>query len=182
MEVSTLARHALSSITLAGMLTTSLPGQGSLAVERSGDYLQIALPTAAGASTLLLKDLVGFRQFAVSFIVGQAVTHILKRTINRKRPDGGRYAFPSAHTSAAFGGSAFVHMRYGMKWAWPMHLAATFVGYSRLTSDKHWISDVLGGAALAFSTCLIFVRRRKRGPDGPTHRPNLAMLLWLFLP
>ena len=182
MEISTVARHALSTLTLAGMLSSSLPGQGSLAVERSGDYLQIALPTAAGVSTLLLKDLVGFRQFAVSFIVSQAVTHILKRTINRKRPDGGRYAFPSAHTSAAFGGSAFVHMRYGMKWAWPMHVAAAFVGYSRLTSEKHWISDVLGGAALAFSTCLMFVRRRKRGPGDQPRRPNVAMLLWMFLP
>jgi len=164
---------------LAGMVSTSLPGHGSVAVERSGDYLQIALPTVAGASTLFLKDLVGFRQFAVSFIVGQGVTHILKRTINRKRPDGGRHAFPSAHTSAAFGGSAFVQLRYGMKWAWPMHLAAAFVGYSRLTSDKHWISDVVGGALLSFLACIAFVRRRKRASDKPPRPPVITALFYV---
>ena len=33
------------------------------------------------------------------------VTHTIKRVVNKERPNGGDFSFPSGHTSAAFTGA-----------------------------------------------------------------------------
>ncbi len=173
-------RQTLGCAWLAWSITSPIPGQGSHEVERAGDVLQIALPAVAGLSTLALRDFVGTRQFVVALVVSTGASHLLKRVLNTSRPDGGRWGFPSAHTSAAFLGSGFVQMRYGMRYAWPMHIAAAFVGYSRVAANKHWVIDVLGGAALSLMTCWIFVRRRTPTPGIPDSGSRSTLMFFLF--
>jgi membrane-associated phospholipid phosphatase len=161
-------RPFLSALALAGSLYSAWPGHGSLALERTGDVLQIALPAGAGWAALALRDWVGFRQFAVMMLVSQGATHLLKHTVQSTRPDGGKNGFPSAHTSSAFAGACFVGFRYGNQYAWPLYLAASVVGYSRLTADKHGPVDVFGGAALSVLSCWGMVRRRRTpSPKAP---------------
>jgi membrane-associated phospholipid phosphatase len=45
-------------------------------------------------------------------------------------------------------GATFIHKRYGWKYAVPAYIAATYVGYSRVEADKHYVEDVIAGAAI----------------------------------
>lgn len=155
----------LTILALALALSSNWPGHGSVGLERTGDVLQIALPVGAGLSALILQDWMGFGRLAALMLVSQGATHLLKHAIESRRPDGGSNGFPSGHTSAAFAGSGFVAFRYGNRYAWPLHLAAAVVGYSRLTADKHGLMDVAGGATLSLLSCWGLVRRR-RSPGG----------------
>lgn len=129
-----------------------------LVIERSGDVLQLALPMAALTATYTLDDAIGRRQLLKSYTSTFLSTHLLKRVVNKERPDGSnRLSFPSGHTSSAFSGAAFLSKRYGWQVGLPAYLAASFTGYSRVHAKKHdWI-DVASGAALAVGVNALFV-------------------------
>ncbi|NNE25740.1 MAG: phosphatase PAP2 family protein [Saprospiraceae bacterium] len=129
-------------------------------VETSGDILQIALPATAALSTLIYKD--GSKpalQFSKSFLVAVGTTHILKRVINRTRPNGGDHSFPSGHTAAAFTGAAFIHKRYGIEYGIPAYLIAAYTGWTRVDSNKHYWTDILGGAAIGVVSAFVFTQQ-----------------------
>lgn len=149
------AAHSLFAFLLA-----ALPGAGSVPLERTGDILQFAVPAAAGAVALGMRDWAGVRQWGALLIVSQGATHLIKHAFETPRPDGGRNGFPSAHTSAAFAGAAFVAWRYRSRYAWLLFAAATLTAYSRLTADKHFLIDVFGGAVLSLLCTWLLVRRR----------------------
>jgi len=63
-------------------------------------------------------------------------------------------SFPSGHTTVAFAAATVFAMEYKDK---PIvqimaYSAATMIGLSRITENKHWSTDVLVGAALGFLT------------------------------
>jgi len=131
--------------------------------EKSGDILQIALPAIAGISTLIYKDgQKGTLQFAKSMLVSIIVTHGLKTIINKKRPNGGNYAFPSGHTSAAFTGAAFLQKRYGLKIGIPAYVLASYVGVTRVNAKKHDYWDVLAGAIVGIGSSYLFTKPYKK--------------------
>jgi len=76
------------------------------------------------------------------------LTLSLKGIINRPRPDGAPYSFPSGHTSTSFATAAVIYRHFGWKWGLPAAAAATYVGLSRLQENKHYLSDVIAGAVL----------------------------------
>ncbi len=61
-------------------------------------------------------------------------------------------SFPSGHTSVAFAAATVYAMEYKDKPIVPIiaYSAATMIGLSRITENKHWTTDVLVGAALGF--------------------------------
>ncbi len=127
--------------------------------EKLGDNLQIALPVSAIASTFIWNDnqkapLQFIKTMGGSFIV----THSLKRIINKERPNGGDYSFPSGHTSAAFTGAAFIEKRYGLKAGIPAYILASYVGWSRVYSKHHDYYDVVAGALLGIGSAYIFTK------------------------
>ncbi len=127
-------------------------------VETAGDYIQIAIPAIGFGTTLLLKDREGSWQFTKHFATTFLTTHALKYLVDKERPDGsGNNSFPSGHTSAAFQGATFIHLRYGWKWSIPAYAGAAFVGYSRVDSDNHYVEDVVAGAALGILSGYLFV-------------------------
>ncbi len=65
-------------------------------------------------------------------------------------------SFPSGHASAAFSGASFIQKRYGWQYGIPAYLAASFVGYSRVEADQHYVEDVLAGAAIGIISTFIF--------------------------
>lgn len=103
-------------------------------------------------------------------VLSAAITHLLKLTIGRARPFlergaaeyspmafSGEYAsFPSGHVSYAFC-VATILFRYWPKTRWPILVWAPAVAFERILTDKHFLSDVLCGAAIGvFSAWICF--------------------------
>ena len=59
------------------------------------------------------------------------------------------YAFPSGHAASAFAAASVLERHFGYRASWPALAAATYVGTSRLVDDRHFLSDVVFGAAPA---------------------------------
>jgi membrane-associated phospholipid phosphatase len=137
--------------------------QAESVTEKTGDIVQVLIPATAYLTTFALDDKEGRNQFYKSFFVNLGVTHGLKVAINKQRPENhGDYSFPSGHTSASFQGAAFIHRRYGWKFAIPAYAAAAYVGWSRVEgeSDKHDVTDVAAGAAIGVISSFYFTKPR----------------------
>lgn len=136
----------LSGLFLALTLSTNAHANP----EEIGDVLQILIPATAYATTLYLDDDEGEIEFYKAYGSTLLSTYTLKYTVQEKRPDSdARNSFPSGHTASAFSGASFIHARYGFKYAIIPYLAATYTGYSRVESNRHYTHDVIAGAALA---------------------------------
>jgi membrane-associated phospholipid phosphatase len=150
------ASMAFLSFASAGTLFSTCAAASNV-VETSGDVLLGLIPAATVGSTLYMKDTEGSMQFLKSFLVNQAVTQGLKYTIHKDRPDDSDdHSFPSGHTSTTFQAAAFIHKRYGWKYSIPAYLGAAFTGYSRVDADKHYVEDVLAGAAIGTISSFYF--------------------------
>ena len=131
-------------------------------IEKIGDSLAYLIPATAYGSTFYMDDDDGQIQFYRSIATSTTTTFALKYTIKRERPDGSNdRSFPSAHTMFAFQGATFVHQRYGFSYAIAAYLGAAFVGYSRIKADKHYLGDVLAGAAIGSLSSWFFTDRYK---------------------
>jgi membrane-associated phospholipid phosphatase len=82
-------------------------------------------------------------------IVAQALTQALKFSVRRERPDGSNnHSFPSGHASATFATATVLQRHLGWRAAVPTYTLATYVAMSRLQENRHFVSDVVFGAAL----------------------------------
>lgn len=77
-------------------------------------------------------------------------TEGLKLMVGEKRPDSSaRDSFPSGHTSAAFA-LATVQAHYNPDESFWWYAGATAIGASRVSLNRHYLHDVLAGAALGY--------------------------------
>lgn len=128
--------------------------------QSGGDLGRYGLPTWAALTTLAKNDKAGLTQFTYAFVSTLAITEILKRTVNEKRPErDSNNAFPSGHTSWAFAGAAFLQQRYGWSYGVPAYFAATLVGMTRMQLGAHHPHDVFAGAAIAIGMNLLFTKK-----------------------
>jgi membrane-associated phospholipid phosphatase len=143
------------------LCATWLFASGLTAQENAGTVLAVAVPAAAfAATTLIHDDAEGRRQLFMSAATNLAATLALKFVISKERPDGSdNESFPSGHTSVAFQGASFIHLRYGLRYAIPAYAGAAFVGYSREDARKHDWVDVISGAAIGTLSSLLFTDR-----------------------
>lgn len=124
--------------------------------ETAGDVIQITIPVTALLIAFGKDDTQGMKQLFYSVATSTAVTWGLKFAFNKKRPRGGKYSFPSGHTSLAFTGSTFLGMRYGCSYGIPAFGAASYVGYSRVHARRHDWADVIGGALVGGISSYMF--------------------------
>jgi membrane-associated phospholipid phosphatase len=138
------------------------PAVASDQVENIGDTLRVLIPAIAYGSTFYLHDSDGRKQFYKAFFTNLGVTYALKKTISKTRPNGAdNDSFPSAHSSVAFQGAAFIHKRYGWKYASAAYLGSSYVAWSRVESDNHYTVDVVAGAAIGIASSFIFTKPYK---------------------
>jgi membrane-associated phospholipid phosphatase len=79
-----------------------------------------------------------------------ATTSILKVAVNRTRPNGEDYSFPSGHTASAFTTAGVVTRRYG-GWAGGVSIAlGVMTAMGRMEDMKHYASDVVAGATIGW--------------------------------
>ena len=106
----------------------------------------IVAPAEGGSKTNKWSHL-GFDLMRAQ-IVTQTFTQAMKYTVQRDRPTGECCAFPSGHASSAFAAAAVLERHFGYRGSWPALLGATYVATSRLVDNRHFLSDVVFGAAL----------------------------------
>lgn len=119
----------------------------------------------------------------------KVVTHLAKRNIQRYRPDNSdTYSFFSGHTSTAFATSTFLYLEtndfidglaqrrdgqlpllsprgwkrvsFGVFYGW-----ASYVGFSRIHDKKHYLSDVIVGAASGTLVSYLVYPRQSRSDN-----------------
>jgi membrane-associated phospholipid phosphatase len=84
--------------------------------------------------------------------VSQLVVQGVKLATRRERPDGSNnHSFPSGHTASAFATASVLDRHFGWKAGVPAYGFATFVAVSRMSANKHHMSDVIMGAAVGLA-------------------------------
>jgi len=101
-----------------------------------------------------------------SVAINAAVTEIFKHSIHELRPDrSGNNSFPSRHTSWAFTASTVLSNElhsYSPWWSLAAQASASVIGIQRISSGRHWGSDVIAGATTGIiSTELAYFVSRK---------------------
>ena len=93
---------------------------------------------------------------AFSAAIMTGVVNGLKYSVRRLRPDGSRRnSFPSGHTATAFLTATMLHKEYGWRSPWFSiggYTIAAVTGVSRVLNNRHWMSDVVAGAAIGIGS------------------------------
>jgi membrane-associated phospholipid phosphatase len=135
---------------------------------------------AAGLLVVLGVDLAGgggwgTLRLAVAALAGtNLAVEVLKRAVDRQRPDGERKrsnsSFPSSHAANAFVLAWVLSSRW--RRAAPLFFAvALLVAFSRMYLNRHFLSDVTAGALLGMGVAWACARglpvRGRAGGGGP---------------
>ena len=85
----------------------------------------------------------------LAMITNGVITELMKRSFGRVRPNGGCCkSFPSGHTSHSFTVATIANELYGNEIGLAAYSLAALVATSRIHDNKHYLSDVIFGAAL----------------------------------
>lgn len=118
------------------------------------------------------------RQLIQALVYGGTLTMGIRYALGRHRPytsnndqyefewftsDGELQSFPSGHTVVAMTTSTIMAERIDTWWAravlYPM---AFLTGYARIYNDKHWLSDVIFGLAIGYSSAKLVLNQEER--------------------
>ena len=128
--------------------------------EQQADILMLALPATAYALTLNNDDGPGTWMLTKSLALSTITTIALNSVIDKDSPNGSSSdAFPSGHSTVAFGSAAFIQRRYGWRLGVPAYAAASYVAWLRVETDDHDVADVLGGAAVGIISSYLLTTR-----------------------
>jgi len=95
-------------------------------------------------------------------IITRTLVNGIKVTVRRDRPTGECCAFPSGHAASAFAAASVLERHLGYRASWPALVAATYVATSRLVDNRHFLSDVVFGAAVGEAAGWTVVGRHGR--------------------
>ncbi len=102
----------------------------------------------SGWGRMLVSD-----AFSVAIMAG--AVNGLKYTVRRPRPQGAHNSFPSGHTATAFMTATLLHKEYGWRSPWfsiGAYTVAATTAVSRIMNNKHWMTDLVGGAAIGIGS------------------------------
>lgn len=119
---------------------------------------------------------------AASVGYAQLMTGTLKVAVDRTRPNGDRYSFPSGHAASAFAVASVAHAHWGAKVGAIMYVAAAGVAAGRLEDNFHYLSDVIFGAAVGVASGRGVVRGRGEGARVQVAPSSLSIVFPLPLP
>ncbi|MBW3627705.1 MAG: phosphatase PAP2 family protein [Gemmatimonadetes bacterium] len=137
----------------------------------------------AGARLARAPDLSASSAHVLAALVASGVANgTIKYAVGRQRPVGGDalsfrpfnssnrwQSFPSGHAVVAFSLAASISEEAGHGWVTALtYGTASLVGWSRIYADKHWTSDVVGGALIGAASsraALGLIHRRRRHDD-----------------
>ena len=88
------------------------------------------------------------RDLATGLLIDGALVFALKTSIDRTRPNGEHWSFPSGHTASAFTVAPILNSRFGWRVGVPAYALAIATGLGRVEEHWHFPSDVIAGATL----------------------------------
>jgi len=121
---------------------------GNFAVQLGGAFGVYAIGRLGGHSHLAIlgSDLIRAQ------LLSQGYTQVVKITAQRERPDGSDdRSFPSGHAAATFATANVIRRHYGWRWGTLGYGVAAYVAMARLSHNKHYLSDVVFGAAVGIA-------------------------------
>ncbi len=136
-----------------------LDGKVGSRIADVGNFYGNGLVVGCASATLLAVGHLGHHEkvaalgndLAEAFLSSTAVNWALKAAFHRQRPNGGTHSFPSGHTTSAFCVVPVLGHHLGWKASVPAAVLATATGMGRIEAHKHFLSDVLAGAALGLA-------------------------------
>ena len=129
-----------------------------------GDFWGILSPLAVWA--IMSKSNMNKDYVSNAFAANILSTYAIKSLSQRQRPDGSNnYSFPSGHTSNSFLAAELINQIEGMPSSIPFYLLSINTALSRINDKKHFLSDVVFGAAIGISIGKGFKILRKEKTD-----------------
>lgn len=144
-------------------VTAFRPGNiwGGLYSQVGGAFAVYALGKATKNETITA---VGGDLFRAQLLT-QGVVQTMKVSFHRWRPDGSNhFSLPSGHTASAVATATVLERHFGWKVGIPAYAVSAYVGASRMSANKHHLTDVMLGAAVGLSagrTATIGVKRHR---------------------
>jgi membrane-associated phospholipid phosphatase len=116
----------------------------------------VFVQTGAAFGLYSVATLAGSDRFAAvgadlvrSQALSQAIVQAGKFATRRSRPDGSNtHSLPSGHTASAFATATVLQRHFGWRVGVPAYGFGAYVAASRMSANKHHLSDVLLGAAI----------------------------------
>ncbi|MFD1949722.1 phosphatase PAP2 family protein [Sphingomonas arantia] len=155
-------RHGAIVLVAGLVITAPVPAVAGTRgwAKASGIGRTLLVGTALGVPAVQ-GDWRGDLEAGTSLLAAGGTTYVLKELIHERRPDGSdNRSFPSGHTSVSFAAAATLEKRYGWKAGLPALAVASFVGLARVQADKHYVHDVLAGAAIGSMSGLLLTSRK----------------------
>ncbi|MDE6740955.1 MAG: phosphatase PAP2 family protein [Muribaculaceae bacterium] len=91
-----------------------------------------------------------------SYAVMAIAVNAMKYSFKHPRPGSGtKNSFPSGHSATVFTGAELMRIEYGNYIGLAGYAVAVTVGALRIYNDRHWITDVMGGAAIGILSARI---------------------------
>ena len=85
-------------------------------------------------------------------LVSQLYVQGLKVSTQRTRPnEANDHSFPSGHSASAFATATVLQRHYGWKVGVPATVVAAYVATARVHDNRHYLSDVIFGAAMGIA-------------------------------
>lgn len=128
----------------------------------------VIAPSADGEKTNKWSEM-GFDLMRAQMLA-QAVAQGTKTIARRDRPTGECCSFPSGHAASAFAAASVLERHLGYRGSIPFFVGAMYVGASRLVDNRHYLSDVMMGAAVGTAAGWTVVGRR-HGANEYTMQP-----------
>jgi len=100
-----------------------------------------------------LRDQPKVAHLGMDLLQAQIMTELLvepiKFAVGRQRPDGSNHqSFPSGHAAVTFATATVIERHLGWRKSVLAYAIASYVAMSRIHDDRHYLSDVIFGAAL----------------------------------
>lgn len=128
--------------------------------------------------------------YGLSSLLMYGSTKVVKTLTHEERPDhSGFDSYPSGHTANAFASAELLRREYGARYPWvgvAGYTAAVATGTLRVYNNRHWVSDVIAGAAFGFlSTRIIYavnpwIERHVLHPRPEETRVTYTRLEWHY--
>jgi hypothetical protein len=138
---------ALGRFQPAGVFTAGNIGGGFYA-QTGGAFIVYTL----GHITKSAKVRAGGSDLVRSQILTQLSVQTAKYAMRRERPDNSdRMSLPSGHSAGTFATATVLQKHFGWKVGIPAYMAGAYVATSRMSANKHHLSDVIMGAAFGMA-------------------------------